>query len=107
MMRIPFRRRRSDLPGPAGSRARSGRSLRSSLESLEARQLLARVQAAEVLAGPVAPRVAYVQFEPLTGRVRVTFTGDASGIDPARLTKPANYSLVPIQVVDKGPSVDP
>ncbi|WP_435009599.1 hypothetical protein P12x_000857 [Tundrisphaera lichenicola] len=63
--------------------------------------------AASLAAQDLAPRVGYVQFQPLTGRVGVTFTGDLSGIDPSVLTNPANYSLVPLKVKATPPAVNP
>jgi hypothetical protein len=80
------------------------------IEALEARDLLAvgihgptplpstRLPAnppdVQALANPSAgPKVAFVQFEPLTGRVLVVFSGDLAGYNPSTLTDPANYSL--------------
>jgi hypothetical protein len=53
------------------------------------------------------PTVAFVQFEPLTGRILVSFTGDLAGYNNASLTNPANYSLVPVSTKQKLPSPDP
>ena len=53
------------------------------------------------------PTVAFVQFEPLTGRVLVNLTGDPSGYNLASLTNPANYSLVPVSTKQKLPSPNP
>jgi hypothetical protein len=102
-MRNPYRRRR-----PVGS----------TLEAIEARQLLSTLARPSAIAPPAAveapatgaadaPRLASVQLEPLTGRVLVTITGDLAGIDRAKLTDPRNYSLVPVVVRDEGPAVDP
>jgi hypothetical protein len=107
-MRIPSRRRR---PGP----------LRSSLESLETRQLLSTTASSAVAvaqapsstpgqisaAAESAPRVAFVQFEPLTGRVLVSIDGGPAGINTAELTNPANYSFTPVQLQGKPPRNDP
>jgi hypothetical protein len=51
--------------------------------------------------------VAFVQYEPLTGRVLVSLTGDAAGYNTATLTNPANYSFVPVTTKQKLPSPDP
>ena len=93
------------------------RPFSSRVERLEGRDLLSamvfhspsgtapvRVAAASA---PVAPTVASVQFEPLTGRVLVVFAGDSSGYDPAALTNPANYGLSLVQSTGKLPSQDP
>jgi hypothetical protein len=108
-MRIPLRRR-------------SPRSLRSTLESLETRQLLSTTGSSAVdvapipvtppgqvsgEAAPVAPRVAFVQFEPLTGRVLVSIANGAAPINIAELTNPANYSFTPVQLQEKLPRHDP
>jgi hypothetical protein len=110
-MRIPFRRR---SPGP----------LRSTLESLETRQLLSTTatSAVDAVQPPVssvgqisaaaqpasaAPRVAFVQFEPLTGRVLVSIDGGLAGINTAELTNPANYSFTPVQLQGKPPRNNP
>jgi hypothetical protein len=74
------------------------------VEALETRDLLASVGVAPALAPvttsavvaplpAVNPTVANVQFEPLTGRVLVTYSGDLAGYSSATLTNPANYSF--------------
>ncbi len=95
------------------------------VEALETRNLLSTVSAAastlqaqtfiiNPMAPPPAPAspsppptVAFVQFEPLTGRVLVSFTGDAAGYNNATLTNPANYSLVPVTTKQELPRPDP
>jgi hypothetical protein len=71
------------------------------VEALENRNLLSTA----TVSAP--PTVANVQFEPLTGRVVVNLTGDASGYDLSTLTNPANYSLVPVSTKQKLPNPDP
>ena len=78
-----------------------GRFKPGKLESLESRSLLST-------ATPSAPpTVGYVQFEPLTGRILVTYTGDAAGYNNASLTNPANYSISPVFLKTKLPNPDP
>lgn len=94
----------------------------SKLESLEGRWLLSTVSAAvervlvvtpnPTLMAPLStpsapPTVSNVQFEPLTGRILVSFSGDTAGYNLASLTNPANYSLIPILTKQKLPSPDP
>jgi hypothetical protein len=50
------------------------------------------------------PKVAFVQFEPLTGRVLVAYTGNPAGYNPAVLTDPANYSFKLIRLFSNLPS---
>ncbi len=98
------------------------------VEALETRNLLSTMNAAvatSAVAPPIfneppvqppapapatpssPPTVSYVQFEPLTGRVEVTFTGDMAGYNISSLTNPANYSFVPVTTKQKLPSVNP
>ena len=77
------------------------RRRRPEIDRLETRQLLA----ASTI--DPAPQVASVQFLPLTGRVQFTITEAPSGIDPSRLTDPANYTFAPIATADKPPARDP
>jgi hypothetical protein len=96
------------------------RSPIAGVEALETRNLLATspVTTPIIVEPPVAPpsatitpssppTVAFVQFEPLTGRVLVSFSGDASGYNIDSLINPANYSLVPVSTKQKLPSPDP
>jgi hypothetical protein len=90
------------------------------VEVLEARNLLSTASPTPIIVEPFIPEpspapatpsapptVAYVQFEPLTGKVLVSFTGDLAGYNTASLTNPANYSLVPVTTKQKLPSPDP
>ena len=115
MMQNPPRRRGPDttsltVSGP--SRIRPKRQSISKVETLETRQLLATAVAAAPIAPPPptgapevqppvnatpGPRVAFVQFQPLTGRVLVSLTGDLAGYNTATLTNPANYSFGPVR----------
>lgn len=94
------------------------RQARFKVEALEGRQLLAatvfhppagdapvQVAAASTAMSAQAPTVSLVQFEPLTGRVLVQFSGDASGYNATALTNPANYSFSVIQTPVKLPPV--
>jgi hypothetical protein len=100
---------------------RSKRKLISKVEALENRNLMAvaspvlpptpittpSTTASEVqaMATPSAgPAVAFVQFEPLTGRVLVSFSGDLAGYNTATLTNPANYSFTPVELFSKLPT---
>jgi hypothetical protein len=116
MMLRPPRRRGQEPHRPQGSSLRRNRA-RAKVETLEGRELLA---AAPPLSIPpilplptnqvapqppsVAPEVAYAQFEPLTGRILVTFSNDPAGYDPAVLTNPANYSFSLVQAFEKQPN---
>jgi hypothetical protein len=95
----------------------------SKLEILETRNLLASgnvgAMALPLLISPPAiitpppvspsagPKVAFVQFEPLTGRVLVLYTGNTAGYSTATLTDPANYSFRLVQPFTKIPSPNP
>ncbi len=70
---------------------------------------IGRVEALETrnLLSTASPTVAFVQFEPLTGRILVSYTGDAAGYHNASLTNPANYSLVRVSTNQKLPAHDP
>ena len=95
----------------------------SRLESLEARDLPSgaghvlpsppemppsSVQATALapVAPTEAPRVAFVQFAPLTGRVLVTYTGDLAGYGTATLTNPANYNFQVVKAEGKLPATN-
>ena len=54
-----------------------------------------------------APRVDYVQFEPLTGRVLVVYSGNLAGYSTATLTDPANYGFKVVKSFAGLPSEDP
>lgn len=56
---------------------------------------------------PAAPLVAFAQFQPLTGRVLVQFSGDPAGFDTSVLTNPANYSFQPLASSSQSPSPNP
>jgi hypothetical protein len=91
----------------------------SKLELLETRDLMAVAGAVmppiaapptvapqvQALAAPAdGPKVGFVQLEPLTGRVLVSFSGDLAGYNNATLTNPANYSFEPAKLFTKLPS---
>ena len=109
----------SMMLNPTGRRSLDPRS-RPKVESLEGRQLLATdatiapplpIVPPPLIVPPVAPsgapQVSYVQFEPLTGKIQVTFSGDLAGYNTAQLTDPANYSLTPIETRAILPTHDP
>jgi hypothetical protein len=116
-------RRRSPAPisptTSASPRKRPKRVVLSKLEALESRDLMAI--ASPILPTPppavtvapdiqaqatpsAGPKIAFVQFQPLTGRVLVVFTGDLAGYDLASLSNPANYSLSLISLDSRLPS---
>ena len=113
-MRNPFRRRSPETSltassTPIAKRARRARLAR--LESLERRDLMAvaplpAVETASVVhAQAIAnPTVAFVQLEPLTGRVLVSFSGDLAGYNLSTLRNPANYSFSPVASFTRLPS---
>ncbi len=125
MMRNPPRRRSlesTSLPFSGPARNRPKRAAISKVEALETRQLMATSPAPIAPPPPVAPpppivqppfdatagpRVAFVQLEPLTCRVLVSFTGDMAGYNTSTLTNPANYSLTPVKTFERLPSVNP
>ena len=123
-MRIPPGRRSlaaDRATAVTSDRPRAKRAACSRVEALETRNLLttvghilpphpgtpqptAQATAQAPIAPTDAPRVAYVQFAPLTGRVLVTFTGDLAGYSTATLTNPANYSLQVVKTEGKLPA---
>src|SRR5438128_1457168 len=126
MMRTPPGRRSLAATHSAAidpARPRTKRTVISRVEALETRNLLSgaghvlpsppeashssvQVTAQASVAPTDAPRVAFVQFAPLTGRVLVTYTGDLAGYSTATLTNPANYSFQVVKTEGKLPATN-